>query len=227
MRVRQPGSVRTALEAPAPSVGTLPRRRGGPSRERLAWLIEHRAQILTLIAVCAIAAGGLLHLAGEGRTAQAVWRAAVALLAAELSFEVARSIAIERSLGANRFSIAETSSSTVRTGLRRRAQPNGRARRARALHPWESPAAAQHRRRSPRVVVLRGCRGRTRYRLKGVRTGARAARCPGPPTHATRARPPIRRGARRRAAGDAPSSRGPVRASERRAPRAPRGMSGS
>ena len=97
--VRQPGPVSTAQAAHAPSTGTLPKQRGGPSRHRLAWLIEHRAQILTLIAVVAIASGGLLHLFGDGRAGQAVWRAAVALLAAELSFEVARSIIVERSLG--------------------------------------------------------------------------------------------------------------------------------
>ena len=71
------------------------RRRQNPA----AWVPEHRAQILALIAVAAIAAGGLLHLLGEGAAGQMVWRAAVALLALELTFEVGRTVVVERSLG--------------------------------------------------------------------------------------------------------------------------------
>jgi heavy metal translocating P-type ATPase len=63
------------------------------------WLIEHRAQLLASIAVIAIAVGGLMHLAGAGAAGHTVWRAAVALLAAELTIEVARTIVIEHSLG--------------------------------------------------------------------------------------------------------------------------------
>jgi heavy metal translocating P-type ATPase len=62
-------------------------------------LIEHRAQLLASIAVAAIAAGGLLHLFGAGSTGHLVWRAAVAMLAAELTFEVARTVVVEHSLG--------------------------------------------------------------------------------------------------------------------------------
>ena len=62
-------------------------------------MIHRRAQILTSVAVIAIAAGGLLHVVGAGPTGHVVWRAAVALLAAELTVEVVRSIVIERSLG--------------------------------------------------------------------------------------------------------------------------------
>jgi heavy metal translocating P-type ATPase len=40
-----------------------------------------------------------LHLLGDGRTGEAVWGAAVALLAAELALEVGRTIVVERSLG--------------------------------------------------------------------------------------------------------------------------------
>jgi cation transport ATPase len=83
----------------AVGVGTLPNRPGGSLRDRFVWLLEHRSQILASIAVIAIAAGGLLHLVGEGQTGQLVWGAAVALLAAELTFEVARSIVVEHSLG--------------------------------------------------------------------------------------------------------------------------------
>ncbi len=68
-------------------------------RERFVWLVDHRAQLLAAIAVTAIAAGGLLHLAGAGSTGHWVWRAAVGLLAFELAIEVGRSIVVERSLG--------------------------------------------------------------------------------------------------------------------------------
>jgi heavy metal translocating P-type ATPase len=66
---------------------------------RLRWLIDHRAQLLAAVAVVAIAAGGLLHLAGEGAAGHQVWRAAVALLAAELSVEVARTVIVDHHLG--------------------------------------------------------------------------------------------------------------------------------
>ncbi len=82
----------------APS-GTLPKR-GSPQRsDKLGWLIEHRAQILASIAIVAIATGGALHLAGADAAGDTVWGAAVALLAAELAVEVARTIVVERSLG--------------------------------------------------------------------------------------------------------------------------------
>jgi cation transport ATPase len=63
------------------------------------WLVERRAQILASGAAIAIAAGGLLILAGADAAAHTVWRAAVALLAAELAFEVGRTVAVEHSLG--------------------------------------------------------------------------------------------------------------------------------
>jgi heavy metal translocating P-type ATPase len=83
----------------AASTGTLPERRGPSWRDQLAWLLEHRAQLLASVAVVAIAVGGVLHLVGEGSTGQLVWGAAVALLAADLAVEVGRSIVVERSLG--------------------------------------------------------------------------------------------------------------------------------
>src|SRR5690242_4670248 len=43
----------------------------------LAWLVGHRAQILALFALAAIAAGGLLYLVGEGAAGEAVWAVAV------------------------------------------------------------------------------------------------------------------------------------------------------
>ena len=58
-------------------------------------MIEHRAQILASIAVTAIVVGGLLHAFGSGAAGDAVWAGAVALLAAELAFEVGRSMLVE------------------------------------------------------------------------------------------------------------------------------------
>src|SRR3954468_10803842 len=70
-------------------------------RARLAWrtLAADRARILATIAVVAIAAGGVLHAVGAGDLGHQVWRAAVALLAAELAFEVARTVVVDRHLG--------------------------------------------------------------------------------------------------------------------------------
>lgn len=89
-----------STQAPA-----LPRRRGLDKREPdrgekpVRWLLERRAQLLASIAATAIAVGGLLHLLGAGTTGHAVWRGAVALLAAELTVEVVRTVIVEHSLG--------------------------------------------------------------------------------------------------------------------------------
>ena len=65
----------------------------------MAGLVEHRARLLAAIAVLAIAAGGVLHLVGAPGAGDEVWAAAVALLAAELAFEVVRTIVIDRHMG--------------------------------------------------------------------------------------------------------------------------------
>jgi heavy metal translocating P-type ATPase len=62
-------------------------------------LVDHRAQILASIAVAALVVGGLLYAVGEDAAAQTVWRATVALLAAELAVEVERTVVVEHSLG--------------------------------------------------------------------------------------------------------------------------------
>jgi heavy metal translocating P-type ATPase len=85
-------------EAAPGAITGRPRSRPEPHR-RLRWLIEHRAQLLAGVAVIAIAAGGLLHLAGQDAAGHQVWRAAVALLAAELSVEVARTVLVDHHLG--------------------------------------------------------------------------------------------------------------------------------
>ena len=76
-----------------------PRPRGHPPGDKLTWLVEHRAQILASTAVAALVVGGLLYAVGQGHAGQQVWRATVALLAAELAVEVGRTIVVEHSLG--------------------------------------------------------------------------------------------------------------------------------
>ena len=89
----------SARASPLAAAGELGKRGRHPLRERFAWLVEHRAQILASIAVAALAVGGVLYAVGEGATAQLVWRATVALLAAELAVEVGRTVVVEHSLG--------------------------------------------------------------------------------------------------------------------------------
>jgi heavy metal translocating P-type ATPase len=87
-------------DAPALARGERPRKRDGSRwRNELGWIVEHRAQILASIAIGAIASGGALYLLGASSTAHELWRAVVALLAAELTIEVGRTVVIEHSLG--------------------------------------------------------------------------------------------------------------------------------
>ncbi len=62
-------------------------------------LLAHRAELLAALAVGSLAAGGLTHALGNAAAGDDVWRAAVALLAAVLAFEVIRTIAIEWHMG--------------------------------------------------------------------------------------------------------------------------------
>src|ERR1019366_4522940 len=71
----------------------------GVSRRALGWLVEHRARVLAAIAAVSIVVGGLMHLVGEGAAGDDVWRAAVALLAAELAVEVARTVVVDHHMG--------------------------------------------------------------------------------------------------------------------------------
>ena len=75
------------------------RGRSCSSGRQLGGVIEHRARILAAIALLALVAGGLLHLAGEGAAGDEIWRAAVVLLALELAVEVARTVILEHHLG--------------------------------------------------------------------------------------------------------------------------------
>ena len=68
-------------------------------RRALSDVVEHRARLLAAVAVLAITAGGLLHLVGTAGAGDRVWAAAVALLATVLTFEVGRTIVIDRHMG--------------------------------------------------------------------------------------------------------------------------------
>jgi heavy metal translocating P-type ATPase len=68
---------------------------------RVSWrdVIERRSELLAALALGCLVAGGLAHLVGNGTAGDDVWRGAVALLAAELAFEVVRTIAVEHHMG--------------------------------------------------------------------------------------------------------------------------------
>jgi len=74
-------------------------RRSDRVRRLLRSAAEWRSSILAAIAVIAIAAGFALDLAGAGDAGHQVWRAAVALLAAELALEVVRTVVVDHTLG--------------------------------------------------------------------------------------------------------------------------------
>jgi cation transport ATPase len=65
----------------------------------LGLLVEHRSRVLAGIAAVSIVVGGALYLAGEHGAAQDVWGAAVAVLAAELAFEVVRTVIVDHHMG--------------------------------------------------------------------------------------------------------------------------------
>ena len=87
----------------------------------LTWLLEHRAQVLASIALAALGTGTALHLLGAGSTGDNVWRVAVAMLAAELTFEVGRTVVVEHSLGVDTIAlVAMVGALGARPGTRRR-----------------------------------------------------------------------------------------------------------
>ena len=80
--------------APANAIaraGERPGRADDRLPDWLLWLVAYRAQILAVFALVAILVGGALYVVGEGAAGQAVWAVAVALLAAELTVDVASS----------------------------------------------------------------------------------------------------------------------------------------
>ena len=85
--------------ASSPAPGLVRAAERGLPRRALAGWVDHRARVLAAVAVLAITAGGVLHLAGAPGGGDEVWAGAVALLAAGLTFEVGRTILIDRHMG--------------------------------------------------------------------------------------------------------------------------------
>jgi cation transport ATPase len=91
---RLPGGVSSMTPVVSPIPGTA-----GSGRRALSSVVEHRARVLAAFALCAIVAGGLLHVGGYGHAGDVVWEVTVALLAAELLVETGRTIAIDHHMG--------------------------------------------------------------------------------------------------------------------------------
>jgi heavy metal translocating P-type ATPase len=84
-----------ARENPRTNRPAIPPRTGSAVRA----LLDQRARALATLAVAAIGAGGLLHLLGYEAAGHDVWRIAVAVLAAELAYEVVHTVIVDRHLG--------------------------------------------------------------------------------------------------------------------------------
>jgi heavy metal translocating P-type ATPase len=66
---------------------------------RWAGYLEYRTRVLAVAAAVAIAVGALLHVVGKGDAGHLVWAIAVGVLAADLAYEVARTIVVDHHLG--------------------------------------------------------------------------------------------------------------------------------
>jgi heavy metal translocating P-type ATPase len=66
--------------------------------DSVRWLIAHRSRLLAGFALLALIVGGLLELSGVGG-GRDVWAVAVAILAAELSIEVAHTVLVDHHMG--------------------------------------------------------------------------------------------------------------------------------
>ena len=66
---------------------------------RWAGYLENRTRLLAAAAILAIVAGGFLHLVGNGGAGQLIWAVAIGVLAADLTYEVARTAIVDRHLG--------------------------------------------------------------------------------------------------------------------------------
>jgi heavy metal translocating P-type ATPase len=89
------GGVSAAARARRSSSGGT----GRSAREYLLWTVDHRSEILAIVAIVAIVSGGALHLAGAASAGDRVWQVAVAILALELAAEVVHTVIVDRSLG--------------------------------------------------------------------------------------------------------------------------------
>jgi heavy metal translocating P-type ATPase len=68
-------------------------------RRAARWLVVHRARILASVAALSILVGGALYLSGRQAAGTDVWAAAVVVLAAELAFEVGRTVIVDHHMG--------------------------------------------------------------------------------------------------------------------------------
>ena len=75
------------------------RGRPGSGRRVAVWSVAHRARILASVAALSILVGGALYLAGEQAAGSDVWAAAVLVLAAQLAFEVVRTVIVDHHMG--------------------------------------------------------------------------------------------------------------------------------
>lgn len=103
----------SSAHATGARVAGTPGGRAHRPRQGLRWLVVHRAEIMAVVALTAIVLGGALHAAAAGSTGELVWRAAVAVLAAELAGEVVRTIVVEHSLGVDTIALVAMVGSLV------------------------------------------------------------------------------------------------------------------
>lgn len=86
-------------------VGTAVAAGAGPSSadrlrvSPLRWLIQRRARVLAALAAVALVGGSALHALGQGDAGDAVWRAAVAVLAVALLIEVVHTVVVHHHMG--------------------------------------------------------------------------------------------------------------------------------
>src|SRR5436305_8470339 len=71
----------------------------GSGRRAAVWLARDRARILASVAALSILVGGVLYVSGHHAGASDVWAAAVLVLAAELAFEVVRTVIVDHHMG--------------------------------------------------------------------------------------------------------------------------------
>ena len=86
---------RGAQAAQGPAAASKPR----PPVAATTWLREHGSELQAVFALLALAAGGLLKLAGEGHAGDTVWTVVIVILSLELFGEVVRTVFVERRMG--------------------------------------------------------------------------------------------------------------------------------